>query len=296
MKIIECCPFFNENTIAEVHWKESKKWVDEFHITESNRTFRYGAKDYNFNPELQADDKLYYHKLNGEKLFKPLKNIIPTIEIPKISRSINKFYYRDSSWRNEACQRNYSLWNCDYSDNDILILSDIDEIIDSRYSDEIIDYVKKRGIVTVKIHFTNFYFNLFCLGFGGPPDYSYRIFIVRGDIMRTRFKNDSDYLRKLGEAGILEKEVFCFPEFRGFHHSWLGDWKNAYEKINSYAHSTSDHCQALLSNGHYDLEKIKKFMELGHSIFPNTELKKNESIQLLDAVEELRDYRKDLFI
>lgn len=63
------------------------------------------------------------------------------------------------------------------SDDDIVILSDIDEIIDSRYLDEIIHEVRKRGIVTIKLCFTLFYLNLVSTNWGGAP-ISYRLFIM----------------------------------------------------------------------------------------------------------------------
>lgn len=102
----------------------------------------------------------------------------------------------DTAWYNEGVSRNHTLWNVDYNDDDILVLSDIDEIIDSRFADEIIDSVKQLGIVTVKIYFTMFYFNLFCKKWSGPEGYSYRIFVARGDVIRNQFYNDSDFLRK----------------------------------------------------------------------------------------------------
>ena len=33
-KIILCCPFFNENLIANLNIEEASKWVDEIHVTE----------------------------------------------------------------------------------------------------------------------------------------------------------------------------------------------------------------------------------------------------------------------
>ena len=157
MKIIECCPFFKENLISEIHINESTKWVDEIHITECNMTHQYGKKDFFFEHESLA--KVHYHKLDATKLFlKPRKFIpyIKLIEKPDWHRKL----FKNTSWYNEGMQRKNFL--PPFNDDDILILSDIDEIIDSRFSKEIIDEVEKRGIVTVKFHYSVFYFNLFC--------------------------------------------------------------------------------------------------------------------------------------
>ena len=63
MKIIECCPFYNETIVASCHIKESEKWIDEFHVTESNRTFKYGEKEYCFPEDLKKNPIVHYQKV-----------------------------------------------------------------------------------------------------------------------------------------------------------------------------------------------------------------------------------------
>lgn len=40
-KIILCCPFYNENLVADINIAEASKWVDEIHITEFDKSFKY---------------------------------------------------------------------------------------------------------------------------------------------------------------------------------------------------------------------------------------------------------------
>lgn len=197
---------------------------------------------------------------------------------------------RGTAWYNEAVIRNYTLWNVNYDDDDILILSDVDEIIDPKYSQEIIDAVNKYGIITVRIHFTWFYFNLFCPKFSGPADYSYRIFVVKGKVMREKFHNDSDYLRKCGERSQILNVVKCLDGIKGFHHSWLGDDDFVINKLRSYAHDESDHCPEILTNGEFDIEKIKKRLVNRECFLNNVDLIYNDKIPLLEEVEK---YRKE---
>jgi molecular chaperone DnaK len=90
-----------------------------------------------------------------------------------------------------------------------LSTSDIDEIIDSRFSEELIRYVNKYGITTIKLHYTLYYFNLFSKNWVGPPDYSYRVFLMSGEYFKRNSVN-SNLLRKAGERGDLVETVKCF--------------------------------------------------------------------------------------
>lgn len=274
MKIYEFCPFFKEQLVADIHTEESKKWVDEIHITELNRTFQHLPKNYLFTNTKGA----IYHKVDANKIFRPNRKLIPNIVFNK-SKSC-KSIFRNPAWFNEATQRNLASSFVDFGDNDIIILSDIDEIIDPIFADRIVEEVKKRKIMTVKIHFTLFYFNLFSKNWGGPADYSYRVYILTGHEFRNKWKNDSDWLRKLGESGKLIDTVYCPTEFMGFHHSWLGDENFISEKINAYAHT--EHQE------HNDLDYIKSCLKEGKSIFPGHEVEVNNQIKLLDAVEKYR--------
>jgi len=67
-----CCPFYNENLVANVNIKEASKWVDEIHITECNKSFKYGEHNCCF--QLNApNDKVFYHQLDGNRYYlKPI--------------------------------------------------------------------------------------------------------------------------------------------------------------------------------------------------------------------------------
>lgn len=292
MKIKLCCPFYNENLIAGINIDEASKWVDEIHITECSKSFKYTPHEYCFN---QFHPKVFYHQLDGNKIYKSNHKYIPHIDINPISKWMPNIYL-NTSWVNEGASRNYTLWHSEYNDNDILILSDIDEIIHSKYADFIIEQTKKYGIVTIEIYFTMFYFNLFCNKWPGPQNYSYRIFSVKGEIMRKQFHNDSDYLRKMGERSKILSDIKCLKGFMGYHHSWIGDENFIKNKLYSYAHSNEEHDFSLTTDGVYDLNKIKSCISSGHSIFPGIELNKNNTIELLPSIENLRVNKNSYFI
>ncbi|GAA4741422.1 hypothetical protein [Flavisolibacter ginsenosidimutans] len=277
MKIRLCCPFFKENLVAQIQIAEAGKWVDEIHVTECDRTFQYKSKPFCF---AHANlPKVFYHKLEAESLFLKAGNLLPHIRLGRKPQWHPRLF-RQTTWFNEGMQRNLSV--PEFDDNDILILSDIDEIIDANKADRLIEDVKKHGVVTAKLRFSLFYLNLFSLNWGGPPDYSYRTFLIRGKTFRERWKADSDTLRKQGERNQLAKTVYCANEFAGFHHSWLGDVKVIQEKIRAYAHT---------EHGIYDNEAyIRECLESGKSIFSQHEVKVDTAVRLLDTVEKNREF------
>ena len=292
-KIILCCPFYNENLVADINIAEASKWVDEIHITEFDKSFKYTSHDYMYQNDCE---KVHYHRMDALKLYKKPHKYIPHFFVHPISRWMNNMV-RDTAWYNEGVSRNYSLWNSNYKDDDILILSDIDEIIDSKYAVEIIDAVNHYGVITIKIHFTMFYFNLFCSTWSGPTHYSYRIFIVKGKYLRKRFYNDSDYLRKMGEQSNLLNEVKCLEGIKGYHHSWLGDEKFVVNKLKSYAHTLKCHSKEIFNDqGEIDIDVIKNNMRLGKSIFADISLNVNNEIELLSSVEKLKKDTPEFFL
>lgn len=279
MKVYELSPYNNERLVASIKMDESRSWVNELHVTESNRTFRNQPKIYSL--EASHARHVIHHKLDGEHVFfgetwglsrKP----------PYLRRALNP-------WRNEAVQRNYASTLISPEDDDVVIFSDIDEIIDHRKKDEVLDQVRKHGIVTVGLYLTLYYFDLFSQSWPGPPDYSYRVFLMTGQYFR-RMQASSDMLRKLGEAGHLTSSVFRLPGFQGFHHSWLGNQDLIMNKLLSYSHDISDHAPGVFhEDGTPDQENIRRLLKTGASIFgPKHELRVRNDVPLLASVEAMR--------
>lgn len=279
MAIFEASPFNNENIIAGLKIQENSAYTDEFHVTEANRTFRFDPKPYIFGfGDLNG---VKYHQLDANPTFVGTRWRLTRIR-PYVTRAVNP-------WTNEAIQRNYSCSHIDPEDNDIVILSDIDEIVDQRVIDKVVDQVRKFGIVTIGLHMTMYFFDLFVSEFPGPPDYSYRVFAMTGAYFR-KLPITLDKLRKLGEHGALIHEVHRIPGFCGFHHSWIGDTNVMVNKIQSYSHSRGEHANQIYdSMGIVQPEAINDFVRSGISLYGGTEfLTLRNDIPLLDSVEKHR--------
>lgn len=287
MKIKLFVPYFNEQMVAGINILSSVKWVDEFHLTEVNYTHQGKLKDYNFDYDMYSKhvDKLNYHAIDVRNDFLFNRKYIPHFGGQNRPEWHPKIFF-NTSWFNEGVQRNQSCNQSLIEDDDIIILSDIDEIIDPRKADMIIAAVEKHKIVTVRLNFSLLYFNLFSKNWSGPSDYSYRIFIMKGSEFRKR-NFDYDTLRKLGERSQLLNEVYCLPEICGFHHSWIGNKESIKAKLLAYSHVE----HRVLNDDQY----IENCLRNGKSLFDNHELCIDNSIELLEEIEINRAQYKEFF-
>ncbi len=121
--IIDSFLFFNEAELTELRIKYLNKIVDYFVVVEADITHQGTKKDWNFPKILKNNlkefaDKIQYHQLN--------------INIDKIKNEeswIIGDVKGDDAWRIENFQRNYIKTACKkFSNEDILIISDVDEI------------------------------------------------------------------------------------------------------------------------------------------------------------------------
>ena len=133
MKIFEISNILNEQLLFDVKSKNSKNYINKFHVVESNFTYKYEKKDYLIKNNF---DHVTLHQVNFEKLFNK-----PSI---KLSRYFPFFDRSKYAWLNEAIQRNYltNTLKANLRDDDILIISDLDEIINFSNLDKILYYLK----------------------------------------------------------------------------------------------------------------------------------------------------------
>ena len=263
--------------MANIKVSENSSWIDAFHITESNRTFRFAPKDYNFN---EKSENVFHHKIDGNKHFSRDR-----YKLSKTKWPIRKI--RTDAWENDKIQREYAIGKISPSSEDILIFSDIDEVINSKYSKDLIDLVNLHGIITVPLHYTLYFFNLFSANWYGPPNYSYRVFLMSGDYYNNKLECGIDELRKRGERGDLIGKTYCFPEFAGFHHSWLGDEQAAMQKILAYPHNFNEHDRRILDpDGKPSAKQLRDLLRSGQSIYGEEhKLELRPEIELLGQVE-----------
>ena len=121
--LIDSFLFFNETELAELRIKYLEKIVDFFVVVEANITHQGKKKDWNFPKMLQGNLKIFSNKIQYHQL---------NIDIEKIKNEeswIIDDIKGDDAWRIENFQRNYIKKACkEFSNEDILVISDVDEI------------------------------------------------------------------------------------------------------------------------------------------------------------------------
>jgi len=121
--LIDSFLFFNEAELAELRIKYLNNLVDYFVVVEADITHQGKKKGWNFPKILESNlkefsNKIQYHQLNidPEKIKNEESWIIDDVK-------------GDDAWRIENFQRNYIKTACKkFSNDDILIISDVDEI------------------------------------------------------------------------------------------------------------------------------------------------------------------------
>tara|TARA_B100001121_G_scaffold217995_1_gene191303 strand:+ start:86 stop:907 length:822 start_codon:yes stop_codon:yes gene_type:complete len=231
--IIDSFPFFNEIELLDLRLNYLDKQVDKFVLVEGTKSHQGKEK------------KLYFDK--NKSLFKKYKKkIIHHIidDYPPI-KNFNKFdpFIYDYHTRNSI---GYALKKIKTSSNDILLISDVDEIPNHNF------FSKFKGNLTIfKQYMLYFHMNLRCVGFeldygdglwGGTKMLYLKDFTTAQEIRNIRPKKygwwrfDKPKLDFFYEAGwhfrFLGDEVTLFNEFKNRAIGYTE------EKLNTY--TTSD--------------------------------------------------------
>ena len=215
--LIDAFTYFNEKELVELRLKYLNSIVDYFVIIESNITFTGKNKKWNFPEVLNSklkkfSKKIQYHQLN--------------IELDKIKNEeswIIDNIKGDDFWRIENFQRNYIKTACKkFSNNDILVISDLDEIPSIEKLNFILSSdFKKIAPIALEQHL----FHLDC---------SYlRLESWRGSIVTTMQACNEFSPQKFR---TLRNKLSHFTD-AGWSFSSFGGYERVKEKIESYAHS-----------------------------------------------------------
>lgn len=224
MKIVDCFIFFNELNLLDFRLQELNSVVDHFIVVESNKTFSNRNKEFVFekNSELfsQYLDRIVYIKVED----------MPT---------------GDNHWDRETHQRNCiyrGLQQLNLHDDDIVIISDLDEVPDSK---------------TLKILKTTGIFSPYSL----QQEMYYYNFNCRANLPWTRAKI---LPRKLVTPDIeyFRKTHFSSLSLRGgWHLSYFGDIEWIISKIQSFSH------QEYNNSDYTDPERIKDIISRCDDLF-----------------------------
>ena len=243
MKIYDCFQFFNELDLLELILELLYDHVDYFVISETNRTHsdlekplfflenkekyeKYLDKIIYVNHEFPQDILNMGRKEGGDLYTKQYNKISERYDIEENEGQLKKYptFCRDYLQKEFI---KFGLVDCD--DDDLIMISDLDEFPDPKYIDE----VRIKNLNNVVFMQDCFYYNINTLAHTNW----YGNYVVRysdtKDVSLTHLKNKRVNFEKLFKAG--------------WHFSFMGGPERVKTKIKSYAHQEYNNSSILNS-------------------------------------------------
>lgn len=244
--IYDCFLYYDEDMLLEIRLNTLADVVDRFVIVESTHTFTGKKRPLHFdiNKYSQFRDKIIYVVHDKEPITKTSEESHPSREvIPGLPDGMVV-----DAWANEAAQRNAIMQGLTQAnDDDLILVSDVDEIFSPRV---VASINPKKLCTTIYQNFYNYQFNLQVFNtdntprkcklpratqyknlvnfFGGEPE-SFR------NLKRTRSVKNWSWLRwnwfKVNNSII---------ENGGWHFSWVMTPERISEKMSTISHTEYD--------------------------------------------------------
>ena len=221
-KIYDCFTFYNELDLLELRFEELYDHVDHFVIVEANRTFQNNPKPFYFMQNL--------------KRFEPYLDKVIHYTVADMPESTD-------AWGRERYQRDAIVRAVvDANDNDIIIVSDLDEIIRPSTVDAMREDTDTM-IWGLRMPLFYFKFNYMLT----TTDSTYTTW---GMACRKQLLNSAEDLRRnrfsLNSFALNYKENgIHMMEHAGWQFSYLGDTEFAKSKIQSFAHVETNRPEVL---------------------------------------------------
>jgi beta-1,4-mannosyl-glycoprotein beta-1,4-N-acetylglucosaminyltransferase len=256
--VIDCFTYFNEKEILELRINMLYDYVDKFVIVDSNYTHSGIKKKYTLK---QTIEELKLPKDKIEVIELDLSSVPPASEYEKIWTPNSKQSSRERLQRDAI---SLCLNTNNFSDDDVFIVSDCDEIINPKYinfyknlaklhRDKIfkVDLVQLEGRADMRAYYTS------------HPDlprewWNSLFFCLKSHMITTPLTH-------------IRSEVLCPYEIvheyendeivreHGWHFSWMGNNINRYKKSISFCHHR-DELDYLKYGTTYEDEEVKKFL------------------------------------
>lgn len=219
MKIYDCFTFYNEFDLLDLRIAEMYDHVDYMVLVEANHTFQNVPKHFNFKNRMKEYE--HYDKL--------------------IYIGIEDMPLSPDPWENERYQRDSILLGIeDASDDDLILISDIDEIL--RPSTLTRLRQESASIYGFRMPLFNFKYNYMLTT---QDLYS----VWSGAIRKNLLESPEDFRRQRHSLNNLgwnyNDGSVAIVEHAGWHFTYLGDDDFARNKIQSFAHADDNRPEIL---------------------------------------------------
>ncbi len=227
--------YFDEDLLLDLRLNILDSFVDKFIIVESNLTHTGNLKKFKFN--INKFEK-FKHKIN----YYPLENLKIDKNL-KLKKNWSQYHLVDQSIRNSI-----SRYISDASDEDWIIISDIDELPNPNIIQNF-DKRKKYSFFEQQLFY--YKFNLKCVS--EPPWYGSRLCV-------KKYLKSPQWLRniKINKKDNLLKKIFNDQQILkngGWHFSSVKKPSEIITKLKSFAHN--ELVKEYMLNENYIRDKIK---------------------------------------
>lgn len=229
MKIFDCFTYYNEEELLKIRLHELDKYIDYFVIVEASETF--------------TGNKKSFHLQDCMHWLHPFLHKIIRVKI-LFGNDISDPWEREYFQRNQICQGLYLA-----EDNDIILISDVDEIINTKVI-KTIKKIESPVQLDNKQYFWNFHWQV--------PDHCNQ----GARPVACRKKHLNEYTPQQMRAAQMPK----IPN-AGWHFSYLFQTEQIINKIESFAHTEYN------QEEYKDTEKILYRIENGIDPFDRFPLK-----------------------
>jgi beta-1,4-mannosyl-glycoprotein beta-1,4-N-acetylglucosaminyltransferase len=217
LKVYDCFMFSYSPDLLEIRLNILNDVVDKFVIVESPYGF-----DRNFKGLVFAKEE---NLKRFEKFLHKIEYVI-VFDMPPYQR-IDGEHPDDASFRLESFNRNAIARGLkDVSENDIVLISDFDEIPNPKMIKE---YKNSNAQNSWSFTLPLFWYKMNCMQLGVDPEWPHTI-MFRGRLLNQYTPQELRFLRDI-DSNDLDRIYHG-----GWHFSWVGDEKFINEKLDGYAH------------------------------------------------------------
>jgi len=264
--IIDAFTFFNEKELVELRIRYLNKIIDYFVVIEADHTYTGKQKKWNFPNILNNELKEFSHKIQYHQMKVDLEKAEAEKD-PRYNTLADNLRTVGRSWKIENMQRNYIKNACQkFSLNDIIIISDLDEIP----SIDKISFIKSCDFKTVApIAFEQALFHLNC-NFLNLERWVGSVVTTKELIDKygpQSFRNHRDKISSFNKAG------WSFSSFGGSNRVREKFEAFAHEEYNNEKFKSETHIKNCLEKGSDLFHRNIKKKKIDNNFFPKDLLK-----------------------
>jgi len=267
-KIYDCFPFFNELDLLELRLTECYDHVDHFVIAEANISHSGNPKEYIFE--------------NNKERFEPWLDKIIHIKVDDVPGTQNP-------WVRENFQRDALIRGLnDVNDNDVVIVSDCDEILRPRTLDIIRNDLQHN---IWRCYHPLFYFKINHLKTRPSSYWAHPVAVVK----RGGFPG-CQYLRNMHSTPLWQLPYdyddgnFCSIQHAGWHFTYFGDSKHSATKLLNFAHTEDQNLASSIDVNFNVAHKRGIHVQPNGEEFEHIKLDEYFPKTILNNLDRWRDY------